>query len=197
MMHPSAHISTGTPQSSRRSTSGAMYPTVPSTCCSSGGGGPGEAEVADLEPAALLPDEHVPGLQVAVHDAVGVHGPDAGQQLRHRAARLRLGEQDPAAADHIVEARADVLQVEVGVIVHPGAAHDLQEPHHAGVPAARREQRGLAQQKRRAAAVAAGFDGDHLAGADVSRPRFWDSKVKKFRSPPNWANFGKFGMNFS
>jgi len=26
-----------------------------------------------------------------------------------------------------------------------------------------------------------------------SQPRFWDSFLKKIRSPPNWAKFGKFG----
>jgi hypothetical protein len=86
------------------------------------GRGPGEAEVADLEPAAVLPYEHVPGLQVAVLDAVGVHRPRAGKQLRHRVTRLRLGERDPVAAargDDVVEAWADVLQDEVGSIPEP------------------------------------------------------------------------------
>lgn len=104
MITPTLHISTEASYFCRRSTSGAVYPGVPSEVfsvpCSATEEKPKseslmearEALLRDAAAARLLHQQDVLRLQVAVDDAVLVAVGDGGDEAAHDGLRVALGE---------------------------------------------------------------------------------------------------------
>jgi hypothetical protein len=121
------------------------------------GARPGDAEVGHLQ-VAVLGDEHVLGLHVAVHHVAPVGGAERGEDLLGEVDRLQRGERG-AAPDHLLEVRPrQVLHDDVVAAVRLAAVVDRDD---VGVVEAGRR-RGLAAEALHELGVRRVWLGQHL-----------------------------------
>ncbi len=120
----------------------------------------GQAEVGDLRPA-VMGQQDVRGLEVAVDDAQAVRVVDRPGQGLHQLGRL-AGRQRGAVAAIVETAAIDVLELQVGPAVVIAQVMDLDDRRVLQA----RDRLGLGQKAGRGLGPGVGAGQDHLQGAD-------------------------------